>query len=115
MAEHPLTLAVRFGLELTLLGIYGRWGWQTGRGPLAVALAIALPLLVAIVWGALISPRAALAAPGVVRLAAETALFAGATWMLVTLGAPVGAAWLAGVWLLQTLVSYDRIARLLGV
>lgn len=114
MAEHPLTLAARFGLELALLGIYGRWGWQTGHGPLAFVLAIGMPLLVAIIWGAIVSPKAALATPGIVQIAVETALFAGATWMLVSLGAPVGAAWLFGVWLLQTLVSYDRIARLLG-
>lgn len=113
MAQHPLTLAVRFGLELALLGVYGRWGWQTGQAPLALILAIGLPLLVALIWGAIVSPKAALATPGIVQLAVEAALFAGATWMLVSLGTPTGAAWFAGIWLLQTLVSYDRIAQLL--
>ena len=36
MSNHPLTLAVRFGLELVMLGIYGVWGWRAGQGPLAV-------------------------------------------------------------------------------
>lgn len=113
MSQHPLTLAVRFGLELALLGIYGLWGWRVGEGPLALALALGLPLLVAVVWGAFVSPKAALDVPGLVRLLVEAALFAGATWMLVNLDNPTLAAGFAALVLLQTLASYDRIALLL--
>lgn len=113
MANHPLTLALRFGLELTMLGIYGVWGWRTGSGPLAVALALGLPLLAAILWGALVSPKAALAVPGIVRLAVEAVLFVGAIWMLRDLGRPWLAAGLAGLVLIQTLAVYDRIVLLL--
>jgi len=113
MSNHPLTLAVRFGLELAMLGIYGAWGWRAANGPLAVVLALGLPLLAAILWGAFVSPKAAVAAPGIVRLAVEAALFSGAVWMLINLGAPGLAAGFAGLALLQTIAAYDRIALLL--
>ena len=113
MSNHPLTLAVRFGLELAMLGIYGAWGWRAANGPLAIVLALGLPLLAAVLWGAFVSPKAAIVAPGIVRLAVEAALFGGATWMLLALGVPGLAAGFAGLALLQAIASYDRIALLL--
>jgi hypothetical protein len=113
MSNHPLTLAVRFGLELAMLGVYGAWGWRAANRPLAFVLAIGLPLLAAVLWGAFVSPKAAVVTPGIVRLAVEAALFGGATWMLLTLGAPSLAASFAGLALLQAIAAYDRIALLL--
>jgi hypothetical protein len=113
MANHRLTLAIRFGLELALLGIYATWGWHAGAGPLAFVLAIGLPLLAALLWGVFVSPKAALNVPGIVRLAVEAVLFIGATWMLISIGAPWLATGFAGLVLIQTLASYDRIALLL--
>ncbi len=112
MANNPIVLGLRFCLELAMLWIYGMLGWSLGRGPLAVVLAIGLPLAAAIVWGALISPRAAVAAPGWVRLAAEAGLFAGATWALAASGSPWSAAVFAALVIIQSAAAYDRIARL---
>jgi hypothetical protein len=113
MSNHPLILALRFGLELAMLGIYGTWGWRVASGPLAFVLALGLPLLAAVLWGAFVSPKAAIAVPGIVRLAVEAALFGGAIWMLVALGSPNFAAGFAGLVLLQAIAAYDRIALLL--
>jgi hypothetical protein len=112
MSNHPLTLAVRFGLELAMLGIYGVWGWRAGQGLLAMILAIGLPLLAAVLWGAFVSPRAALAAPGIVRLLVEACLFAGAAWMLWGM-APFWATGFIGLVLVQMLAGGDRIVALL--
>lgn len=75
MAEHPLNLAVRFGLEIAALVAYGVWGWHAADGALRLLLAAGLPVLAATLWGALVSPRAAVAAPGAVVLAVEALIF----------------------------------------
>ena len=84
MAPHPLTLALRFGLEITALVAYEVWGWHAGEGALRLGLAAGLPLLAALLWGAVVAPRAALAAPGWVVLAVEALIFGGAVWATAT-------------------------------
>jgi cytochrome b len=52
-------LGLRFLLELVALSAVGWWGWQLGGSTFGrVALAAALPLVVALVWGAFIAPKA---------------------------------------------------------
>ena len=52
-------LGLRFLLELATLGALGWWGVDTGGSTVAkVVLGIGLPLIVAIVWGRFISPKA---------------------------------------------------------
>jgi uncharacterized protein DUF2568 len=46
-------LAVRFLLELAALAAVAWWGWTV-----SAALAIVLPLAVAVVWGLFVSPKA---------------------------------------------------------
>lgn len=113
MAEHPLTLAVRFGLELAALVAYGAWGWFAGAGALRLLLAVGLPVLAALLWGALVSPRAAVAAPGVVVLAVEALFFAGAVWATAAAGAPRLAVAFAVLVIAHELASFDRIFALL--
>lgn len=43
-----------FALELLALYTLGRWGWQVGGWPAALAA----PLVFAVVWGLLLAPRA---------------------------------------------------------
>jgi hypothetical protein len=45
MANHPLNLAVRFALELAMLGAYGVWGWRQRDDWLRFILALAIPLI----------------------------------------------------------------------
>ena len=53
-------LAIRFLLELCLLAAFGYWGATASGSTIAnVALAIGVPLVVCVVWGYFVAPRAA--------------------------------------------------------
>jgi hypothetical protein len=73
MSNNPFNLAFRFLLELAGLAAFAYWGWQTGAGWLGWLLAIAAPLLAAVIWGVFRLPddpgRAPVAVSGRVRLA----------------------------------------------
>jgi Protein of unknown function (DUF2568) len=59
-----LNLGVAFLLELAALAAFGYWGAQAGGGTLGkIALAVGAPLLVAVVWGLFLAPKAVLQAP----------------------------------------------------
>lgn len=52
-------LALRFLLEVGALVAIGRWGWTASAPPFArAALAVVLPVAMAIVWGLFIAPKA---------------------------------------------------------
>ena len=57
-------LAVRFFFELCALAAFAYWGFLTPGGTAQhILLGIGAPILMAIVWGAFIAPRAAVALP----------------------------------------------------
>lgn len=85
-------LALRFLLELAALGGFAYWGAHTGTGPVRVILAIAAPLLAAIVWGRFAAPRAARRLPRAPRVAVEAAVFGAAAVGLAVTGQEVVAA-----------------------
>lgn len=74
-----LNLALRFLLELAALAGLGVLGAQLS----GAVLAVVLPLVGAAAWGALVAPKAAIAAPEPVRLVVEVLVFAGAAAGLV--------------------------------
>jgi hypothetical protein len=76
---------LRFALELAALAALAIWGWRTG----GLALAIALPLVAAIAWGAFVAPKARWYLPLGGRLAVEAVIFGAATVALISLGYPV--------------------------
>ncbi len=54
----PINLGLRFLLELAMLAAFAFWGFHTGAQPLAkILLGVGVPLLVAVIWGALLAPR----------------------------------------------------------
>jgi uncharacterized membrane protein len=81
---QQLNLAIRFVLELCMLAAYGYWGSHfgdsTGANVTAAVLAVAVA---AAVWGAFVSPKAAIKVSEPVRWAIEGLLFAGAAVGLV--------------------------------
>lgn len=109
MGNHPLILAFRFSLELALLAAYGYWGWSIASSPLRLLLAIGAPLLAALLWGAIVSPKATVILPGAVQLLVEIGLFAGAAGALYGAGARTPALVLIGLVALQELARYDVI------
>jgi hypothetical protein len=72
----PLNLAVKFLLELAALAAFGVWGASIASGPLAVLLAIGLPVIVAVLWGTFAAPRARRRLPLRLRAPFELGVFA---------------------------------------
>ncbi|HKV69449.1 MAG TPA: DUF2568 domain-containing protein, partial [Gaiellales bacterium] len=53
-----LNLALKFLLELAALVAFGLWGASIASGFAAVVLAVLLPVVVAVLWGAFAAPKA---------------------------------------------------------
>ena len=86
----PLLLALRFVLELTLLGTLGWLGFRSVDNVAgATVVAIAVVALVATVWGLFLSPRRRFKIPLGIRVVVELVLFAIAGGGLVMAGLPV--------------------------
>jgi hypothetical protein len=117
MNTNPLNLALRFLLELVMLGVIGYWGYHRFAGWQGIAAAIAFPALAAVLWGVFRIPNdpkpAPVAVPGPLRLLLEWALFAWAVWALEDLGYDTWACLLAGVLVAHYLISYDRTMAML--
>ena len=76
-----LALTVRFACELAALAAVGWWGWTVRP-----VLGVALPVVVAVVWGAWIAPKARRRLPDPARLGLEGVIFAAATACYVAVG-----------------------------
>ncbi|MGW4944288.1 YrdB family protein [Actinoplanes sp. NPDC004185] len=89
-------LLLRFVLELCALAALAYAGWQTSANLWArLLVAIALPLVAAVVWGQWVAPRARRPIPDPLRLVPEWLVFGGATVALALTGHPILAAALA--------------------
>lgn len=99
-------LAAAFGLELCMVAALGYWGVAAGSGTLAkVALGAGVPLLVVVIWGLFVAPRAALPVPGSVHVALQAVLFGLAALSLARAGHPgLAAAFAAAVIVNQVLI-----------
>ena len=96
MVIKSANLALRFLLELGILGALGYWGFRTGNGTLMKwVLGLGAPLLAAVVWGTFLSPKATVELPTSPRLLLEVVVFglaalalykAGQTNLAATLG-----------------------------
>ena len=72
-----LNVTVRFLLELCLLAAVGYWGFKTQSGwLLKILCGIGLPVLIAILWGMFIAPKAIRPLRGVSYLIVELTLLA---------------------------------------
>ncbi|MFE6997551.1 YrdB family protein [Microbacterium sp. NPDC057659] len=92
-------LIVRFLLELALLAGAAVAAWRLAPGGWSWVAAVAVPVLIAVVWGLFLSPRARITLPTVARVVLETVLFGGvgaALWAtgLGGFGIALFAAWL---------------------
>jgi len=85
----PVLLALRFLLELCLLSAFAVIGWAAfDQLALSLAAAVVLPVIVAVFWGMLLSPRRRIDLPLGVRTTAECLLFAAAAIGLWSVGYP---------------------------
>ena len=80
-----LNLLIRFLLELCMLGVVAVWGFKTGDGaPMKALLGVGAPLLMAVVWGVLVSPKATVKLPRATWIALQAVLFGAAAVALAT-------------------------------
>jgi hypothetical protein len=88
---RPANLALKFLLELAALAAFAVWGADVGSGVTAVLLAIAAPLVVALLWGRLAAPKASNRLPTSSRIPFELGVFLLAAVALVACGHTVAA------------------------
>jgi len=82
-----INLGLRFVLEIILLFSLGYWGFHVGQGVwLSIILGLGLPLLTAVIWGMIISPKATIKLPIGVVLLIEAVLFAAGVLALIDTG-----------------------------
>ncbi|WP_405476104.1 YrdB family protein [Streptomyces sp. NBC_00009] len=113
---HPLSLGVRFVLELVALVCFGLWAWAVVPGFLRYVCVVAVPLIVAVLWGVFATPDDAsrsggtvIATPGPLRFLLELAVFFGGAAALYAAGSRSLAVVLAGVLVVYHLLSWDRV------
>ncbi len=121
MGSHPLNLAVRFALEVFALIAYGMWGWSLGDSFLKIVLAVAIPILVAVLWGVFAvsgdpsrSGKTVIETPGILRLLLELIIFSVASWLLFKMGFNSYGIIFLSLFILHYLFSFDRIKWLLS-
>jgi hypothetical protein len=80
---ESLALLVRFLIELAALGAVGYWGFKTGDSTLMQwVLGVGAPLLVAVVWGMFIAPKATVEVPKPMWIGLQVLVFGAAALAL---------------------------------
>lgn len=84
-----LNLLVRFLLELCMLAAVGYWGFKTQSGwTMKILLGIGLPILIAVLWGLFVAPKATYPLTGVSHLVLELILLGSGAVALFASGKP---------------------------
>jgi hypothetical protein len=100
-------LALRFLLELALLGAFAYWGFTaTGNTLVNILLGLGAPLLVGVFWGVFMAPTSSRRATGIAYIILETILFSLATLALVAAGQPVIAGVFAVLFVLNAIAFH---------
>jgi len=88
-ALKMLNLAVAFLLELCMLVAVGYWGFKTQSSwVLKILFGIGLPVLIAVLWGTFLAPRATRPLSGASFLTLELILFSTGAFALFASGKP---------------------------
>ncbi|WP_052659453.1 YrdB family protein [Bacillus alveayuensis] len=82
-----IILAIRFLLEICSLIALGYWGYYLGKGVgMKIFLLIFMPVMMMLLWGMFISPKASIHIPEWLRLILELLLFGIAAFGLYNSG-----------------------------
>ena len=88
-ALKMLNLAVRFLLELCMYVAVGYWGFKTqSNWVLKILFGIGLPVLMAVIWGTFLAPKATRPLSGASFLTLELILFSAGAFALFASGKP---------------------------
>jgi hypothetical protein len=104
-------LTVRFLCELAMLAALAYWGFTVGEGVGAWLLGLGAPLLAAVVWGAVVAPRARWPVPIPTRVVVELVLFGAAAGALAVAGQPLAAVILGLAALATSLLNASQERR----
>jgi hypothetical protein len=86
-------LLLRFLLELCMLGAVAVWGFKTGdNAAMQALLGVGAPLLMAVVWGVFVSPKATVKLSPAAWIGLQAVLFGAAAVALTTFASPALAA-----------------------
>ena len=100
---------LRFLLELAALVALGVWGFGTRLAmPWSVVLGIGAPLLMALLWGAFLSPKARYRLSAGSKLLLEVLIFTGAAAALLASDRTTWAAVFAGLVVIHELVRWSQ-------
>ena len=120
MGAHPINLALRFILEIIAMIAIGQWSYRLTISSWKYAWVLVIPLVVAIIWGVFNVPgdpsrsgAAPVIVPGLIRLIVELAIFAFASWALLTTGHTQWSVIFSAIVLVHYLISHDRVGWLL--
>ncbi len=103
--------AVRFGLELCLLGAVVYWALELDVGTaVCVALAFLSPVAIGVFWGLYIAPKARYPLPRPLWVALQLVLFGLVGGALAT----VGQAWLGGAFVVAAVVDLAALIAVSG-
>lgn len=84
-----LNLLVRFLLELSMLAAVGYWGFKTHPSwAMKILFGVGLPILIAVLWGVFVSPKATYPLKGLARHAVEFTLLGSGAIALYASGLP---------------------------
>lgn len=120
MGSHPLNLALRFLLEISILVASGMWGWHQSDQWYRYIIAFGIPLVLALIWAIFAVPddpsrsgKAPVPVPGIVRLIIELGIFTLAIWALYDLRNFNMSIIFGVITIIHYFISYDRIKWLL--
>ena len=99
-------LVLRFLLELSALTATAYWGFASASGVTRWVLGLGAPLLVAVVWGLFVSPKAKIEVLRPTRFAIELLVFAAAALALAVASQPVLAIVLAVLAVVSGTLNY---------
>jgi len=99
-------LVLRFLLELTALAVTSYWGFASSSGARQWILGLGAPVVIAVVWGLFVSPKAKIELPRPARFAVELVVWAAAALALVAAGQAVPGIAFAAVALISGTVNY---------
>ncbi|MGG2093356.1 YrdB family protein [Bacillus sp. S13(2024)] len=105
MFIKSVNLAIRFLLELCAIASLGYWGFQVGESAYTkFVFGIGSPLLLAILWGAFIAPKASLKLPEPYRFILELIIFGAASFALYFVDKPILAIILGMVFIINRIL-----------
>jgi hypothetical protein len=100
---RQLNMLITFLLELAMLAAYGFGGYELGNNTVVRwVLAFLFPVIVGVLWGIFLSPRARVQLPYAVKLAARFLLMTGGALIL----------WSAHLTLLATIYTIALLASI---